>query len=76
MTRRLIIERTVNAINQLPEEKAGEILEFAEFIIKRFEEKRLNDGLQILTSTSQSFNFLAEEEEIYSIADLKEVYNG
>ena len=76
MTRRLIIERTVNAINQLPEEKAVEISDFAEFIIKRFEEQRLTEGIQNLITTSQSFSFLAEEEEIYTIADLKEVYNG
>jgi hypothetical protein len=76
MARRLIIERTVNAINQLPEEKAVEISDFAEFIIKRFEEQRLTEGIQNLITTSQSFSFLAEEEEIYSIADLKEVYNG
>jgi hypothetical protein len=76
MTRRLIIERTVNAINQLPEDKAVEISDFAEFIIKRFEEQRLTEGIQNLTSNSQSFSFLAEEEEIYSLEDLKEVYNG
>jgi hypothetical protein len=62
MTRRLIIERTVNAINQLPEDKAVEISDFAEFIIKRFEEQRLTEGIQNLTSNSQSFSFLAEEE--------------
>jgi len=76
MTRRIIIERTVNAINQLPEDKAVEISDFAEFIIKRYEEQRLTEGIQNLTSKSQSFDFLAEEEEIYSLADLKEVYNG
>lgn len=75
MTRRLIIERTVNAINQLPEDKAVEISDFAEFIIKRYEEQRLTEGIQNLTSNSQTFDFLAEEEEIYSLADLKEVYN-
>ena len=75
MTRRLIIERTVNAINQLPEDKAIEISDFAEFISKRFEEQRLTEGIQNLTSNSHSFSFLAEEEEIYSLADLKEVYN-
>jgi hypothetical protein len=76
MTRRIIIERTVNAINQLPEDKAVEISDFAEFIIKRYEEQRLTEGIQNLTSNNQSFDFLAEDEEIYSLADLKEVYNG
>jgi hypothetical protein len=29
-----------------------------------------------MVSESQAFDFLNNEEEIYSLADLKEVYNG
>ncbi len=76
MTRQAIIERTVKAINQLPEEKAEEISDFADFITKRYEEHLLTQGIQKLTSENQSFNFLHNEEDLYSIADLKEVYNG
>lgn len=46
MTKSLIIERTINAINQLPEEKAVEISDFAEFIMKRFDDQRLLEGIQ------------------------------
>jgi len=61
----------------LPQDKAEEILDFADFIIKRYEEQRLTDDIQQLTSTSQAFAFLnKEEEDIYSVADLKEVYNS
>ncbi len=77
MTRQLIIERTVKAINQLPQDKAEEISDFADFVIKRYEEQKLTDDIQQLTSNSQAFAFLNnEEEDIYSVADLKEVYNG
>ena len=76
MTRQVIIERTLKAINQLPEEKAAEISDFADFIIKRYEEHRLTEGIQQLTSGSEAFDFLNSEEDLYSIADLKEVYNG
>ncbi len=75
MTRQLIIERTIKAINQLPAEKAEEISDFAEFIIKRYEEHLLTEGIQKLTSNSEVFNFLKSEDELYSIAHLKEVYN-
>ena len=75
MTRQAIIERTVNVINQLPDEKAQEISDFAEFIIKRYEEVQLTVGIQKLSGQGSTFNFLNEEEDIYSIADLKEVYN-
>lgn len=29
-----------------------------------------------MISESQAFDFLNDEEELYSLADLKEVYNG
>lgn len=76
MTKQIIIERTLNIINQLPEDKALEISDFADFIFKRFEEQELSKGIQKMVSESQTFDFLKNEEEIYSLADLKDVYNG
>lgn len=76
MTRQAIIERTIKAINQLPEDKAVEISDFADFVSKRYEEHLLTQGIQQLTSDSKTFDFLTEEEDLYSIADLKEVYSG
>ena len=76
MTRQTIIERTIRVINQLPEDKAQEISDFADFIGKRYEEHLLTQGIQKLTTDSQTFDFLSDEENLYSIADLKEVYNG
>ncbi len=76
MTRQIIIDRTLKAINQLPEGKAEEISDFADFVIKRYEELRLISGIQQLTSGSRAFEFLNNEEELYPEADLKEVYNG
>ena len=76
MTKQIIIERTIKAINQLPEDKAEEISDFADFIIKRYEEHQLIQGIRQLTSNSQTFSFLNDEEDMYSVADLKEVYNA
>ena len=76
MKRQNIVERTLKAINQLPEDKAVEISDFADFILKRYEEQELIKGIQKMASESQAFDFLNNEEEIYSLADLKEVYNG
>lgn len=76
MTREAIIERTLKAINQLPEDKAEEISDFAEFVIKRYEEQLLTKGIAQLATNSQAFNFLKDEEDLYSEADIKEVYNG
>ena len=75
MKRQAIIERTVKAINQLPEDKAEEISDFADFVSKRYEEHQLTQGIQKLTADSLAFDFLNNEEDLYTIADLKEVYN-
>ena len=75
MTRQTIIERTVKAINQLPEEKAEEISDFADFVIKRYEESILVKGIQNLSAKSHSFDFLNNDEELYALSDLKKTYN-
>ena len=76
MTRQAIIKRTLKAINQLPKEKAEEISDFAEFMMKQYEEQQLSKGIQRLTASSQAFDFLNNEEDLYTEEDLKEQYNG
>jgi hypothetical protein len=76
MTRQAIIERTLRAINQLPEDKAEEISIFAEFVMKQYEERQMAQGIQKMTASSKAFGFLNEEEDLYSESDLKELYNG
>jgi hypothetical protein len=75
MTRKAIIERTVQVINQLPMEKASEISDFADFLIKKYEEQLITENIQKLVTVSKTFSFLGDEEEIYSVSDLKEKYN-
>ena len=76
MTRQAIIDRTLKAISQLPEEKAEEISDFADFVIKRFEDHKLSETIKHFTSDSQAYKFLENEEDLYTLSDLKEVYNG
>jgi len=76
MTKQILIDRTIKVINELPQDKAAEISDFAEFVFKRYEENELIIGIQNIVSKSQAFEFLNNEEEIYSMADLKEVYNA
>ncbi|HEX2901574.1 MAG TPA: hypothetical protein VHS96_17815 [Bacteroidia bacterium] len=64
------------AIHQLPEDKAEEISEFAAFVFKRYDESRLANGIQQMVAESHAFEFLHDEEELYSEADLKGEYNG
>lgn len=75
MTKKAIIERTLKAINQLPNDKAEEISDFADFVMKRYEEQLLTHDIQTLTANSNAFEFLNKEEDLYSLKDLKKVYN-
>ncbi|HRI34630.1 MAG TPA: hypothetical protein PLD02_12830 [Saprospiraceae bacterium] len=75
MTKQSIIDRTVKIINQLPEAKAVEISDFADFVINRYEEQSLSEDIQNIISGSQSFDFLREEEEMYSLKDLKQIFS-
>ena len=75
MNKQLIIERTLKVINQLPEDKAEKISDFADFVFTKYEEQELSKGIQKLSAEGNSFNFLESEEELYSISDLKVVYN-
>lgn len=75
MTKEAIIERTVKIINQLPDSKAEVISEFADFVIKQYEEQKLTEEIQNFISKGQSFDFLNKEEEIYSEKDLKKVFS-
>lgn len=75
MTRQAIIERTIQAINRLPEDKAQEISDFADFIAGRYEDQQLTRGIQELASTGSTYDFLNEDEDLYTAEDLKETYN-
>ncbi|MBC8154391.1 MAG: hypothetical protein H7Z72_15920 [Bacteroidetes bacterium] len=56
--------------------QSDETADFAEFVVKQYEERKLTEGIQQLTATSQAFDFLNNEEDLYSEADLKEVYHA
>ncbi len=74
MNRQAIIDRTVDVINRLPEDRALEICDFADFIMLQYEESQLKEGIGSLAANSKTFAFLKEEEDIYTEADLKEKY--
>jgi hypothetical protein len=73
MTKQAIIEHTIDVINQLPDDKAAEIADFADQLIREQEELHLNSDVQKFAS-GQSFDFLKDEEDLYTESDLKKVY--
>ena len=68
------MKRHSKAINQLPESKAEEISDFAEFIIKKYEDQKLTTATQQMVFESKTFEFLESEEELYTVSDLKEAF--
>lgn len=74
MNRDTLIRQTLKNLSKLPQDKVREISDFADFIVKKHEEEALQKGIEKLVSHSKSFDFLNEEEDLYSLDDLKEKF--
>ena len=75
MSKKEIIEKIIIAINQLPQEKAEEISNFTDNIYNQYEDELLRAGMVVLTDESNSFEFIKNEDDVYTLADVKEIYN-
>lgn len=74
MNKQGLINRTVETLEKLPEDKIHEIADFADFVLKKHEEQILRKGIETMVSESDSFAFLHDEENLYDEHDLKEKY--
>ena len=74
MKRETLIQRTLTILSKLPQDKAIEVVDFADFILKKYDDQILQKGMEKLISNSQTFDFLKNEEDLYTLTDLKERY--
>lgn len=74
MNRKVLIEDTIEKIQQLPDTKIQQLNDFVDFLLSRIDDQLLIEGIQKLTSESKSFEYLMDEEDLYSVNDLKEKY--
>ena len=74
MNRETLIKNTVNKINKLPDSEIIEVSYFTDFLICKIEDQILTKGIEGVISKSKSFDFLNEEEDLYTVKDLKERY--
>ena len=74
MTREALIQKTMAALSKLPQDKAAEVADFADFILKKYDESVLQNGIEKLVSDSKGYDFLNIEEDLYTVADLKVKY--
>ena len=65
MTKQKLINRTVETLERLPEGRIHEVADFADFVLKKYEEQILQQGIETLMSQSDSLAFLHEEEDLY-----------
>lgn len=70
--RQTIIQRINEALNHLPGDKAAQIADYAEFLVKQHEESALTEGIQKMGAEGKVFDFLNADEDLYSVADLKQ----
>jgi hypothetical protein len=74
MSKADLIQQTILTLEKLPAEKVSEVSDFAEYLFKKFEEETLQNGITQIVTDSGSFQFLQEEQELYTTKDLKEKY--
>ena len=74
MTRESLINKTMEVLTKLPQDKVTEVADFADYIFKKYDEEILQKGIEKLVSTSKAFNFLKTEDDLYTVNDLKERY--
>jgi len=71
MEREVLVKNTIGRIEQLPTKRVQEVNDFVEFIIRRTDDAMITEGLQQLSSISNTYDFLYSEPELYSVNDLK-----
>jgi hypothetical protein len=74
MTKQFILNQAILSISQLPVEKIREVADYAEYLLKKHEDKITLKGIEQMVNQSQAYEFLHDEEDIYTVADLKERY--
>jgi aspartate carbamoyltransferase catalytic subunit len=74
MTTEAIINKTIKILHRLPANKVEEVADFVDYVSKKHEEDTVNNGIEKLVEQSVAFQFLHDEEELYTIQDIKEKY--
>jgi hypothetical protein len=76
MSKQELIEKTINALQKLSADKVAEVADFTDFILRRSEDGEITAGIGQLSAQTKSYQFLGEEEELYTLNDVKAPYNG
>ena len=72
MNRITLINNTINKISLLPNGRLKEVSDYIDFLLKLNDDKEITNDIMEITSNSESFDFLNNEEDIYDESDLIE----
>jgi hypothetical protein len=71
MVQEVLMERTISKMKQLSTKRIHQVNDFVEFISQRADNDTITKGLQQLSSVSENtYDFLDNEPEIYTVNDL------
>jgi hypothetical protein len=71
MKRNIFLKETIVKIQNLPDSKLQEVNDFTDFLLCKTEDKIFLEGIQKPASDSRVFEYLKNEEDLYSLNDLK-----
>jgi hypothetical protein len=74
MSREELIKSTIENLNQLSDTRIQEVSDYVRFLSSRIDDEIISEGINTLTSNSKTYAFLHDEEELYQVNDLKEIY--
>ena len=76
MSKDEIINETLEILHKLPEQKANEVRLILTKYYEKMDEDIFERGFEKLVNESESYDFLNEEEEVYTVNDVIEKYNA
>lgn len=75
MDKEILIKRSLKSLRKLPSKRINEVMDFIDFISEKYKDEIvLQKGIQNIVEKSNSFSFLKDEEDLYTVNDLKEKY--
>jgi len=74
MSREELIKSTIENLKLLSDTRIQEVSDYISFLSGRIDDKIISEGIKTLTSNSKVYSFLEEEEDLYQVNDLKEIY--
>ncbi len=76
ISRQELSDLTIDKIKKLPDVKIREVNDFAAFLLSKLDDTIILEVIQRMTSDANTFAYLQDEEDLYTVNDLKERYNS